>query len=96
MAEYPLNNIAKYLEEAKLTQEQLASCIGASHQQVSRLENGERELDWKRADKIAAVFEVDPEDVAGDAYGWARRLLFMRSKLDRIKDIVAKPHPRAT
>jgi DNA-binding XRE family transcriptional regulator len=88
---WPPNNIVKCREAAKLTQEELGLRVGAPYQTIEKLENGNNQLSFAWAELIAGACGVEPEDIAGNAYGWAHRLLFLRSKLESIRDIAAKP-----
>jgi DNA-binding XRE family transcriptional regulator len=88
---WPPNNILRYREAAKLTQEELGLRVGAPYQTIEKLEDGKDQLSFAWAELIAGACGVEPEDIAGDAYGWAHRLLFLRSKMESIRDIAAKP-----
>lgn len=60
-------NIMEYREKTGLTTTELASRIGISQAQVSRLESGKRRLKFEVAEKMANVFSVKAEDILGVA-----------------------------
>ena len=56
-----MRNQIKRLREARaLTQEELASRVGTSFQQISRLESGQRKLSQEWMDRISAALGVHP------------------------------------
>lgn len=48
-------------EKNKWGQEVLAEKLGISQPAVSKLESGQTQLSWETAEKLAVLFEVDPE-----------------------------------
>lgn len=55
--------IKELREQAGMTQEDLAQAIGVTHSNVSQIESGDRGLNVKKADKIAAALGVTLNDL---------------------------------
>lgn len=53
-------------ENSKLTQTQLAFLTGISIKTISRIENGDKGVQYKIAKRIADFFETDVEIIMGD------------------------------
>ena len=55
--------IKELREKAGMTQADLAKVIGVDHSNISQIETGERGLNVKKADKIAAALGVTLNDL---------------------------------
>jgi transcriptional regulator with XRE-family HTH domain len=53
------SNIKKYRESFGLKQEDLASCLNVSREQISNYERGEREIPLFSLEKLSILFDVD-------------------------------------
>jgi len=56
-------NIKRYREAKNMTQEELARILGVTSSNISQIESGDRGLNVKKADKIAAALGVTLNDL---------------------------------
>ena len=57
--------IKKYMEKNKLTQSELARLINSKQQAISRYVNGDSKIDIEIASKLADVFHISLDELAG-------------------------------
>lgn len=60
-----MNNIRKYRERAKLTQEELAKKIGSSSANISNYECGKREANYETLLKLSEALDCSVDDLIG-------------------------------
>jgi len=60
------NRIKQLREQNGLSASALAKIVGTSQPQITRLENGERPLDFVWLEKIAGALSVSPKDLIAD------------------------------
>ncbi len=69
MKKFILNNIKKYREQMKYTQQELANLIGGDSSQISRYENGEQRIPADKLMRLAAALHVSVEELMGTKQG---------------------------
>lgn len=62
LSEYP-NRVRFWRDQAKLNQEKLGNLVGLSKVQISRIELGQRDLNFGYARRIAAALKVTTADL---------------------------------